>query len=725
MRHILVVLFALGAMTAVPGWSLADDSAQQQPQQPQPPDPEEEEQEEETAATYSETVVVTASKVETQIVNAPATVSVVTSETIENSGAQNYGDLLRTVPGANVSQTSARDINVTSRGATSTLSTSQLALLDGRTLYQDFFGFVAWDFLPIDPSEIAQIEVINGPASAVWGANAMTGVVNVISKTPRELDRTTVTLGYGAVNRDAPGSDLGTGASYRVNVTHAQAVNDRWAFKLSGGVAGMDALARPMGTVPEDPDRGTGGGAYPDYQNQGTTQPKFDARVDYDFEDGRQKLVFAGGYAGTEGIIHTGIGPFDIQSGTAMGYGKINYTRDNWKVNFFTNVLDGEAPAILAIGTDGRPINFTFQNNTYDFEVGNSQLLGTKNILTYGGNFRFQDFELSIAPNGSDRTEGGFYVQDEIFISDHFRWLVGGRVDKFSILDNVVFSPRTTFMIKPRSDQTFRVSFNRAYRAPSLVNNFLNVNLLQQVQLPTGPFVFPFAALGNEDLKEESLTAYEIGYTGTVADRHTVSAAFYVNQTKNGIFFTVPEGGNYSSANPPPGWPLPPPLLDGPIPATDAVQLREPGRRDRQGHRAGAQHPAHAGGRPVRELLVAGRSRPRRRRRRQRAQHPTVESPERRRQLRRRGVLHQRQRELHRQRVLDRRSRRQVSRDDRELHARQRQRRLPALGGASDARDSVPEPRQRRCAAAHLRRHPEAAGARRSPLQLLTRASPT
>ena len=197
-----------------------------------------------------------------------------------------------------------------------------------------------------------------------------------------------------------------------------------------------------------------------------------------------------------------------------MGYGKVNYTRDNWKVNFFTNILDGEAPAILAIGTDGEPINFTFQNNTYDVEVGNSQLLGTKHILTYGGNFRFQDFELSIAPNGSDRTEGGGYIQDEIFISDHFRWLVGGRVDKFSILDNVVFSPRTTFMIKPRSDQTFRVSFNRAYRAPSLVNNFLNDEPPPAGPAPHGPLRLPFAALGNEELKEESLTAYEVGYTG-------------------------------------------------------------------------------------------------------------------------------------------------------------------------------------------------------------------
>ena len=195
---------------------------------------------------------------------------------IESSPAQNYGDLLRAVPGVNVSQTSARDINITARGATSTLETSQLALLDGRSIYQDFFGFVAWDFLPVDTSEIAQIEVIRGPASAVWGANAMRGVVNVISKTPRQLDGTSVTLGYGAVNRDVEGravmsaytlhgvelaglearfqSTQPFGSSYRVNLTHADAVNDRWAYKISAGFNGMDALALPIDTVPRDLD---------------------------------------------------------------------------------------------------------------------------------------------------------------------------------------------------------------------------------------------------------------------------------------------------------------------------------------------------------------------------------------------------------------------------------------------------------------------------------------
>lgn len=528
---------------------------------------EEEREQERELPTYTETVIVTASRVEQELVNAPAAVSVVTSDVIESSPAQNYGDLMRSVPGVNVAQTSARDINIVSRGATSTLSTSQLALLDGRSLYQDFFGFVAWDFLPVDTSEIAQIEVIRGPASAVWGANAMTGVVNVITKTPRQLEGTHVTLGFGGVNRDVAGSNLGTGTSLHVNVTHADAVNERWAYKVSAGVFDMDPLARPTGRIPLDASRGTGGELYPPFENSGTTQPKLDVRVDYDFPDGRQKLVFAGGFAGTEGIIHTGIGPFDIQSGTVLGYGKVNYERDNWKIRFFTNVLDGDAPALLAVGADGNPITFLFDNKTFDFEVSNSRVLGTRHILSYGGNARFNSFDLSIAPLGDNRSEGGFYVQDEIFLSEHFRWIVGGRADGFSVIDKLVFSPRTTFMFKPAPEQAFRVSYNKAFRAPSFVNSFLDTTIVQSVdlglidpQLGGRTFFFPVVAAGNEDLDEESLTAYEIGYTGTFANRLTASASFYVNQTTDNIFFT--QVSTYSSARPPPGWPLPPDVLD-------------------------------------------------------------------------------------------------------------------------------------------------------------------
>lgn len=314
MKSTLVLAAALAFAWTAPA------RAQEEP----PPKQEEkpEEQKEKDKLTYAETVIVTASKIEQQLINSPAAVSVVTSETIESSPASNYGDLLRSVPGVNVAQTSARDINIVTRGATSTLSTSQLALLDGRTIYQDFFGFVAWDFLPVDTSEIAQIEVIRGPASAVWGANAMTGVVNVITKTPRQIDGTTLTLSYGGVNRDVAGSDQDAGETYNIHLTHAQALNDRWAYKISAGVFNMEAFARPTGRIPVDPERGTGGAEYPPFPNTETTQPKLDARVDYDFPDGNQKLIFAGGFAGTRGSSTPGSAPSTSSRGPSRVTGR-------------------------------------------------------------------------------------------------------------------------------------------------------------------------------------------------------------------------------------------------------------------------------------------------------------------------------------------------------------------------------------------------------------------
>ena len=162
--------------------------------------------------------------------------SVLTSQELASSPALTYGDVLRKVPGLNVVQLSARDINITSRQATSTLSNSQLVLLDGRTVYLDFFGIVLWDLLPTNMSEIKQIEVIRGPASAVWGANALTGVVNIITKSPREAPGAEVSFTGGFMNRDAGSSEgRSPGGLFGVNAAFADAPNSAWSYRVSGG----------------------------------------------------------------------------------------------------------------------------------------------------------------------------------------------------------------------------------------------------------------------------------------------------------------------------------------------------------------------------------------------------------------------------------------------------------------------------------------------------------
>ena len=159
-------------------------------------------------ASFGDTVVVTASRTEVWIVDAPVTTSVISAATLETTASSNIGDVLRSVPGVNVVQLSARDVQVTSRQSTGTLANSQLVLVDGRSVYLDFFGLFLWDLVPANTGDIEQIEVVRGPASATWGANAMTGEVNVITKSPRESVGTTVTVSGGWMDRDA-GSTIG------------------------------------------------------------------------------------------------------------------------------------------------------------------------------------------------------------------------------------------------------------------------------------------------------------------------------------------------------------------------------------------------------------------------------------------------------------------------------------------------------------------------------------
>src|SRR5437762_5826305 len=326
-------------------------------------------------AAADDVIVVSASRREEQLLNAPATMTVLTDDLLSTAPGQNVTELLRLVPGLNTIQTSARDVNVTSRGATSTLSDSMLVLFDGRSIYQDFFGSVLWDFLPVETTEIKQVEVIRGPASAVWGANAMTGVVNVVSKTPREMQGTSVSIRFGQFDRSPPGGDFDGGGLFSVNVRHAHAVNERLAYKISAGLLAQEPFLRPTGTIPgtETP--------YPVYVNRGTKQPRFDGRVDYDFPDGQQKIIAAGGYSGTEGIIQTGLGPLDAQRGSMLAYGRFTYTRGKLKLQGFVNALQGDAPVLLLTDAAGHPLDFRFGNQAYDVEASDFQLIRSRHLV--------------------------------------------------------------------------------------------------------------------------------------------------------------------------------------------------------------------------------------------------------------------------------------------------------------------------------------------------------
>jgi outer membrane receptor protein involved in Fe transport len=334
----------------------------------------------------------------------------------------------------------------------------------------------------------------------------------------------------------------------------------------------------PLGGAPY-PTEDQGGG---NFINNGTSQPKVDLRVDQDLSNGG-RITYQGGYAGTEGIIHTGIGPFDIQSDSYMAYGKVVYQKGALRFGAFGNFLDADAPNLLQIDPDTLPpeggvpssVVLGFKTQTIDVEFGNTSTFGGRHALSYGGNYRRNNFDITLAPDSEDRNEFGAYIQEEFFL-EKFRLAAGVRVDKFGNLDKAVWSPRVSVMFKPAPDHSIRASYNRAFRSPSTINNYLDQNIsnpdpivdlcadpvpgvppgidcplafaLDNVLapglglgslVPRGPWLLTVNNFGKPDLKEEKIDALELAYTGTFGGNTTVSLAVYQNDIDENINFTV------------------------------------------------------------------------------------------------------------------------------------------------------------------------------------------
>lgn len=131
--------------------------------------------------------VTTASRQPTTLQEAPATMHVVTAQDIQDSGAQTIWDALRTVPGVDVMIVQTFQGEVGIRGMNKALNNRVLVLLDGKPILRGYFERVNWEYLPVGLAEIDRIEVVLGPVSALYGPNAISGVINVITKTPQQI----------------------------------------------------------------------------------------------------------------------------------------------------------------------------------------------------------------------------------------------------------------------------------------------------------------------------------------------------------------------------------------------------------------------------------------------------------------------------------------------------------------------------------------------------------
>ena len=250
----------------------------------------------------------TASRNETNLVDAPATMSVVTAGQIaappgrglrrgaaddawdqrDRDGGRRHLRDESAGHGRRCAQTSSSSSTVGPSPSTS-------------------WGFTLWGFAPLDLEDAKQIELVQGPASAVWGANALTGVVNILSRSPREDLGTRLRLSGGLFGRDAGQlAGSGAGTTWSLGLNHARTFGAKWALRVNAGYSDSDAWPRPAGNVPEgthplDPGEPTGGAPYPPFQSRGTQQPRVSVRVDQELETGA-RLIYEAGFNQASGL---------------------------------------------------------------------------------------------------------------------------------------------------------------------------------------------------------------------------------------------------------------------------------------------------------------------------------------------------------------------------------------------------------------------------------------
>jgi len=443
-------------------------------------------------------VVVSASKRKERILDAPASVSLINTEKIENTAALVATDNLKSIPGVDVMPTGLVSSNVSVRGFNNIFSGSMLTMVDNRIGQVPSLKVNAFQLMPGSNDDIEKIEIIRGPGSALYGPNAADGVMHIITKSPLNMKgdhnaETTISMTGGSRSVWAP------------SVRHSQKISDKLAFKVSGGyMQGHDFeyfdTREPapgsqfvFGTV-QDGNRfivDTAQGVQSFNRDFFIQKYNFDARVDYALNKDID-FTFSSGYANTTNLELTGLG---AAQGVGWGY-TYGQFRGRWKnlfLNYFINASNsGDTYLISQVdASDPQPYSFQtlsdksklhgiqLQHNSkwkqmFDFTYGFDAIL-TRPIsegTIYG---RYEDDD--------NINQIGVYGQAEYHVSEKLDLLGALRGDYQDRINEFFVSPRAAIVYKPSPRHTTRLTYNRAFSAPSALNTALD---LPQLFVPNG-----------------------------------------------------------------------------------------------------------------------------------------------------------------------------------------------------------------------------------------------
>jgi len=438
------------------------------------------------------------SKKEQLLSDAAAAVFVITQEDIRRSGVTHLAEALAMAPGLQVARISASKWAVSSRGFAGYTSNKLLVLIDGRSVYSPNYSGTWWDMQNTLLEDVDRIEVIRGPGGTLWGANAVNGVINIITK--KSSDTLGGLVRVGAGNQDNAqvgvryGAKLNSSADGRIYLTY----NDRDSNTLTDGYGFANGVADA-----NDNWQSFQGGFRLDGQPHASTEWTLQG----DMYQNRGDQILYPFWTANYPYLTANYSDYDLKGANILGrYRRELSGGDAIKVQAYYDYNDREEAYYQQ----------TFK--TMDLDIQYETLLGERNSISLGGGYRRIDgtygnsYQITLSDTDTGDNLYSAFIQDEIKLIDNKLWLTLGAKWEHNDYTGSEWQPSGRLLWKPVENHSLWASVARAVRTPSIVELKGSVLAASYPLPPTYTTTGTTYLRGNMNFKSEEVIAYEAGY---------------------------------------------------------------------------------------------------------------------------------------------------------------------------------------------------------------------
>ncbi len=457
--------------------------------------------------------VTTVSRTPQKLTEVASAIFVITQDDIRRSGATSIPDALRMAPGVQVERVGTDKWAVSIRGFNGVYANKLQVLMDGRSVYSPIFSGVLWEQQDTLMEDIERIEVIRGPAATSWGANAVNGVINIITKKAADTQGTLFTAGGGSFEHGFAGARYGG------------KINDETPFRVYAKGFSRGQTQASTGEHANDQWHSARGGFRVDHQRgidqftlQGDVFSNYDgSTLDY---DARYLSAPPGGQM--------------------RGHNEGGNIRFRWDRTFseqssimLQTYYDRHRSQLLPIGK--------FDAESFDADLQYRFSLFDRHQLTWGAHYRlyhnkvFDSPLLTFSPRDQTNHLIGTFIRDDItLIPDRLLFTIGSRFEH-NDFTGMEIQPNARLMWTPNPENSVWIAVSRAVRTPSRAENDSKIDITPFLPVATGlalsslPFPISATLLGSGQYNSEKLIAYEAGYRHQFSPQASIDIAGFAN----------------------------------------------------------------------------------------------------------------------------------------------------------------------------------------------------